>query len=106
MAHIAGAVFVRGAPRAPADPVHILIAFGGVFGKIDSGAEHAADVGVTLVEALVDDGVDEGRTCREGDKARKHAVESLNTSDFVLAPEQISVSECPVEKISIKTQCL
>lgn len=51
-----------GTSCASTDPVHVLVAFGGVLGKIDPGAEHAPDVGVPLVEALVDDGVDEGRT--------------------------------------------
>lgn len=64
VAHVAGAVFVGGAARASADPVHVLVAFGGVLGEIDPSTEHAADVRVPLVEAFVDDGVDEGRTCR------------------------------------------
>lgn len=65
MANVAGAVFVRGTSRASADPVHVLIAFGGVLSEVDAGAEHAANVGVALIKALVDDGVDEGRTCGE-----------------------------------------
>ena len=55
-----------GAAGAAADPVHVLVAFGRVLSKVDPGAEHAADVGVTLVEAFMNDGVDEGRTWREG----------------------------------------
>lgn len=51
-----------GAAGAATDAVHVLVAFGGVLGKIDASAEHAADVGVALVEALMNDGVDEGRT--------------------------------------------
>lgn len=65
MAHVARAVFVGGASCASTNPVHVLVAFGGVLGKIDPGAKHAADVGMSLVKALVDDGVDEGRTWRE-----------------------------------------
>lgn len=47
------------------NPVHVLVAFGGVLRKIDPGAKHATDVGMPLVKALVDDGVDEGRTWQE-----------------------------------------
>ncbi|TNN86297.1 hypothetical protein EYF80_003382 [Liparis tanakae] len=65
VAHVAGAVFVGGTSRASTNPVHVLVAFGRVLGEIDPGAKHAADVGVALVEALVDDGVDEGGTWRE-----------------------------------------
>lgn len=62
MAHVAGAVFVGRTSCASTNPVHVLVAFGGVLSKIDPGAKHAADVGVSLVKALMDDGVDEGRT--------------------------------------------
>lgn len=51
-----------GASCASTNPVHVLVALGGVLSKIDPGAKHPADVGVSLVEALVDDGVDKRRT--------------------------------------------
>jgi len=67
VADIAGAVLVCGAARASSDAVHVLVALGRVLGEVDPGAKHASDVGVPLVEALVDDGVDEGGACgREG----------------------------------------
>ena len=68
MTHVAGAVFVGGTSCASTNPVHVLVAFGGVLCKIDPGAEHAADVGVALVKALMNDGVDEGRAWRENEK--------------------------------------
>ena len=68
MTDVAGAVFVGGASRASTNPVHVLVAFRGVLSKIDPGAKHAADVGMSLVEALVDDGVDEGRTWQKEKK--------------------------------------
>ena len=40
---------------AAGEAVYVLIALGRVLGKVDAGAEHAADVGVSLVEAAVDD---------------------------------------------------
>ena len=49
-----------GASGASSNPVHVLVALGGVLGKVDPRPEHAPDVGVALVEALMDDGVDEG----------------------------------------------
>lgn len=55
-----------GASGAAADAVHVLVALGRVLGEVDAGAEHAADVGVALVKALVDDGVDEGRAWWDG----------------------------------------
>lgn len=48
-----------------ADPIHVLIALGGVLGKIDASAKHSSDVCVTLIKALMDDCVDEGRTVKE-----------------------------------------
>lgn len=65
MAHVAGAVFVGGTSRAPANPVHVLVAFRGVLSKIDAGTKHSTNVGVAFVKALVDDGVDKGRTWQD-----------------------------------------
>lgn len=56
---------MRRAAGASADAVHVLIALRGVFREVDPGSKHPSDVGVALVEAFVDDGVDERRTCRE-----------------------------------------
>lgn len=62
MTHVAGAVFVSRTPRPSTDPVHILVAFGRVLCEIDSCPEHAANVGMSLVKALMDDCIDERRT--------------------------------------------
>ena len=70
VADVAGAVLVGGAAGASPDAVHVLVALGRVLGKVDAGAEHAPDVGVPLVEALVDDGVDERRACRKRGKEK------------------------------------
>lgn len=74
------------------NPIHVLVAFRGVLGKIDPGAKHAADVGMSLVKALVDDGIDEGRTWQKKGRIhmksitpQKHTVPA--DSFFVLAPE-------------------
>ena len=62
MADVTGPVLVGGASRPASYPIYILVALGGVFSKVDAGAKHAANVGVALVKAFVDDGVDERRT--------------------------------------------
>lgn len=49
-------------PRASSDSVHVLVTLGRVLSEVDPGSEHASDVGVSLVEAFVDDGVYERRT--------------------------------------------
>lgn len=49
-------------PRPSTNPVHILVAFGRVFCEIDPRTKHAADVGMSLVKALMNDCIDEGRT--------------------------------------------
>ena len=67
LADVAGPVFMQGAAGPSSDTIYILVALGRVLGKVDPGAEHAPDVGVALVKALVDDGVDERRTCGMGE---------------------------------------
>lgn len=62
VAQVAGSVFMRRASRAAADTVDILIALGGVFCKVDPCSKHPSDVGMALIEAFVDDGVNEWRT--------------------------------------------
>lgn len=51
-------------PSASSYTIHILVTLRGVLGEVDPGPEHATDVGVSLVEAFVDDGIYEWRTCR------------------------------------------
>lgn len=63
MAQVAGPVLVRRAAGPSSDPVHVLVALRGILCEVDPGAEHPADVGVALVKAFVDDGVDERGTC-------------------------------------------
>lgn len=57
-------VLVQRTPCASSYSVHVLVTLGGVLGEVNPGPEHASDVGVSLVEAFVDDGVYERRTCR------------------------------------------
>lgn len=64
VAQVAGPVFVRRAARPSTDAVHVLIALWWVLCEVDSSSEHPSYVGVALVEAFVDDGVDERRTWR------------------------------------------
>ena len=61
MADVTGPVLVRGAASPAPDAVDVLVALGGVLGEVDPGPEHSADVGMALIEALVDYGVNEGR---------------------------------------------
>lgn len=74
MAQVAGPVFVRGATRASADAVDILIALWGVLCKIDPGSKHSSYVSVALIEAFVNDGVDERRPWEETGRQRSNNV--------------------------------
>ena len=60
---------MQGAARPSTNTVHVLVALGRVLGEVDPGAEHASYVGMALVEALVDDGVDERRTWGMGNRS-------------------------------------
>ncbi len=91
MAHVTGAVFVRGTSCASTNPVHVLVAFGGVLGKIDPGAEHAADVGMSLVKALMDDGIDEGRTWQEAFLKRMREETSHSKTCIILCLQNSTV---------------
>lgn len=62
VAQVAGTVFVGRTACASADAVNVLVALGGVLGEVDARPEHSSDVGVTLIKAFVDDGIDEGGT--------------------------------------------
>lgn len=55
-------------PSASSYTVHILVTLGGVLSEVDPSTEHASDVGMSLVKAFVDNGVDEWRTYRIKDK--------------------------------------
>ena len=63
VADVAGSVLVQRTPRPSSYPVNVLVTLGRVLRKVDPRPEHASDVRVPLVEALVDDGVNERRTC-------------------------------------------
>lgn len=97
---------MRRTPCASADPVHVLVAFGRVLSEVDAGAKHASDVGVTLVEAFVDDGVDEGRACHEGaGKQRRASVRRLHvqTAQFGITDHSRRKDR---EEAQIYTDCL
>ena len=63
LAGVAGLIPVLTAASAPSNPPHILVALGGVLGKVYPCTKHATDVGVALVKPIVDDVVDEWRAC-------------------------------------------
>lgn len=65
MANVARSVFVHRTSGSAADSVDVLVALGGVLGEVDAGPEHAANVGVSLVEAFLDDRVYERRSVEE-----------------------------------------
>lgn len=78
-----------GTACASTNPIHVLVAFRRVLSKIDASAKHASNVGVTLVKALVDDGVDEGRTWHEKCfKVRKKFHTPARTHKSLLADLQ------------------
>ena len=43
------------AASPPTNTPHVLVALGGVLGKVYPSTEHPSDVGVALVKAIVDD---------------------------------------------------
>lgn len=65
VADVAGAVFVCRAAGSSADAVNVLVTLRRVFGKVNPGSEHPADVGVPLVKAFMDDGVYKRRTVEQ-----------------------------------------
>lgn len=53
--HVTGAILVCRTTGAAADAVDVLVRLGGVFRKVNPSAEHAANVGVPLVETFLYD---------------------------------------------------
>lgn len=62
MTDVAASILMGGTPGAAADTVDVLVALAAVFCKVYARAEHAADVRVTLVKALLHDSIDEWTT--------------------------------------------
>ena len=65
MTLVARSVFVRWTTGAATDAVDVLITLGGVFSKVNTSSKHSTNVSMTLVEALLDDGVDEWGSMEE-----------------------------------------
>lgn len=65
MTYVTTAVLVRGTPGAAANPIDVLVALAAVLGKVNASPEHAADVCVSLVKALLHNGVYEGAAVEE-----------------------------------------
>ena len=75
--------------------VYVLVALGKVLGKVDACAEHASDVGVPLVEALLHDGVDKGGSVEERPLVRLTVIllrhSSAPRGDIVNAQTQLTM---------------
>lgn len=65
VAQVAGSVFVCWAASASTNAVDVLIAFWGVLCKIDTCSKHPSYVGVTLIKAFVNDGIDKRGACKK-----------------------------------------
>lgn len=64
LADIAGSVLVQWATSTTPDAINILITLRGVLCKVDACTEHAPNVRMPLIKALVDDGIHKGRAYR------------------------------------------
>lgn len=71
---VARFVLVRRTTDSATDAVHVLVALRAVLRKVDARPEHAANVGVPLVEALLHDRIDERTAVEEHALARLQAV--------------------------------
>lgn len=56
---------MRGATNAAANTINILITLRAMLGKVDARAEHASNIGVTLVESSLHNRIDERTTVEE-----------------------------------------
>lgn len=65
---------MRRTSNSTANPIHVLIGLRAMLGKVDARAEHTTDVGMTLVESLLHDGIDEGRSVEKHPFARLVSV--------------------------------
>lgn len=74
MAGIAAAILMCRTSSTAPDSIYILIALGRVLREINASSEHSADISVSLVEALLHDGIDERRAVEEHPLARLVAV--------------------------------
>lgn len=55
VANIARSIFVNWTPSSTSNSIHILIAFGRIFSKINPSSKHAAYIGMSLIKAFVND---------------------------------------------------
>lgn len=86
---IARLVLMRRTSNTTADSVHVLIALRTVLGKVNAGAEHSADVGMSFVETLLDDCIDKRTAVEEHAFAGLMAVlfADLGTTMIVALPQ-------------------
>lgn len=59
MTYVARPVLVQRATCSTTDPINVLVAFGRMLAKVDSGSKHASNVGVSFIETFLYYGVDE-----------------------------------------------
>lgn len=74
MTSITTPILMRGTSCSSTNSINVLITFGRMLGEINARTEHTSDVSVPFVEALLDDGVDEGRSVKQHPLARLVAV--------------------------------
>jgi len=55
MTNITRSVFVNWTSSATSNPIHILIAFGRIFSKINPSSKHATYISVSFIKAFVND---------------------------------------------------
>lgn len=55
VANIARSIFVNWTSSSTTNSIHILIAFGRIFSKINPSSKHAAYIGMSLIKAFVND---------------------------------------------------
>lgn len=65
MTRIAGTILVSGTSGTSSNSIHVLVALAGMLRKVYSSPEHATYVGVSFVETLLHDGIDERRSMEQ-----------------------------------------
>lgn len=60
--YITWPIFVRGAACSSSNPINILVAFRGVFSKINPSTKHSSYVCMSLIKPFMNNGINERRT--------------------------------------------
>lgn len=71
VANVTRSIFVIWTPSATSNSIHILIAFGRIFSKINPSSKHATYVGVSLIKTFVNDGIHKWGAYEKGSKILK-----------------------------------